>query len=858
MPALSMLNMKVLIAIVVAVLVVIGVAAYYFLYIAPSQPSGGEQPTGEVASPSASEIGHYIGKRVKFSGKVADIPFTTKIDDTEYVKLVVSGEGGNVYVYVVQSKYTSQPALPGDQVSVEGEVKKVSGAPSIIIGEGNKYSVTKLSGTPSKVTSVSKDMKYKLVEVEGKVSLIEALDFYTRLTIKVGETEIKVLVPSILSDLGQDLSGLTDLYGHSVTVKGVVIVKGTSIVIIVRNMDDIIDHGLVQEAITKISEFANKIGEEVTVYAIFGPITYDRGKYYVTIIDDTGIAKAVFDSTTFRALVDPFTIGTGSNVSITGTVTAASLLEATSLQPVDPRPSPLLDIATVNDKINEIEGYTVVVRGTITSLTNRSTYAILNIADDTGSIKVFIPGSTRDELEHMELLSEGTEVVIAGYTAIFKGSPEIVVFTSNGLQPSDYSVPGEGLGIPELPTPGQPSGEYKTISVSDIAMEQIGSRVIVENVVYEKIVDYSSSDDSYVIEIRDDTGYGYVYIASSLFEQLFDPWSVGNGTILNVKGYVDSKTVAQQAINVIVAENVTLLTVEPPIELHTGEATEALIGLPAVIRGATITSSYTPSYMKLSIDDGTGALTVYIPSSVASKISSDIKALLTEGREIDVAGYIDQYRGEMEIIVYTPSGIKIAEEVSATPITLSQLGSTEVGTVVTVTVVLDNVTYQNHQYYIGVHDNTGSAYILVSRDLLVSSIDPWTVGCGSQLEINGTVTSDEAFGTIITAASISIVNAVEPPVPRISNITVDDEGAIVRLYNVTIVDYYESSSFAKLVVNDGTGNITVFIPISVLGSLPSEVKQALNTGNVVSIAGYVEIYQGQLEIVIYTPSGIRL
>ncbi len=854
------LDIKVLIAIIVIVAIISGTLVYFY-FMQPQKPGGGE--TG-VPSVSIKDLSKYSGKKVKISGRVKSLPLETTLAGNKYLKIEAADDTGSVIVYIAKTIYDKllsegKLPLPGDEVEATGLVKVEGSAVQLIVKEDGKVSVKPLSASPIEVESLSSDLTGKYVSITGTLTVIDdqPMPSYMRLYISSDGGQFIVLVPGLLKELGEDLDSLKDLYGHSVTVKGVVIELKGKLVIVLRTIDDVIDHGMGKISTLTISEFPEHIGEEVTVNVILGPIRYESGKYFVQIIDSTGIAEAVFDSDLFKEIYDPFTMGTGSNVSITGIISSASLIEATTIVQVELRPSPLLNVSTVLDNIEDIKGYTVVVKGVIRDLANRSGYAIFNIEDDTGSIKVFVPGSTRDALEHLELLNEGNEVVVAGYTDIYGGTPEIVLFSPNGLQPPDYNVPGEGLGIPELPKPGVPTGN-KTITLSDLPYTTLGTSVIVEDVVYERIISYIKSDDVYVVEASDRSGYGYLAIPSEMFLELFDPWSVGNGTVMDVSGTVVSKSVAGEPTNVVLVSNITLKSIATPITVSVADISDQLIGYVVNVYRATITSSNIKYYITLYISDDSGAeIKVYIPSSVTDQLPADVKAMLVEGTEIDVAGYVQEYYGELEITIYSPAGIRVSGAGELVNITLDQLPGMETGAYVGVTVWFDALTYENHTYYISIHDDTGYGYATASRDIIVEAIDPWIVGTGSKLYIEGVVTDDPVHGKVIAVASITVLEPSSPWAPSISDIGFDDVGIIVNLYNVSIVDYRTAGSNIIIVVSDGTGNITVFIPASTASDLPSDVRDALDDiGRVISIAGYVEEYRGELEIVVYSPAGI--
>ncbi len=181
------------------------------------------------------------------------------------------------------------------------------------------------------------------------------------------------------------------------------------------------------------------------------------------------------------------------------------------------------------------------------------------------------------------------------------------------------------------------------------------------------------------------------------------------------------------------------------------------------------------------------------------------------------------------------------------------------GKTVTVSVYLDYIDYDSdlRMYVLYISDDTGSAVAIASSSIVREVIDPWIVGCGSKLDITGSVVYSEEYGVYVSATDIAIVETASPPIITVDQALEEEVGLIVVIQDVTVLNKTETRGGNWILyVTDNTGTIKVFIPSSVVRDMPEDIKQVIESGGPVNLAGYLDVYRGEKEVIIYTPNGV--
>ncbi|QDA30341.1 hypothetical protein FH039_00145 [Thermococcus indicus] len=625
------------------------------------------------------------------------------------------------------------------------------------------------------------DMRGSIVAVKGNIEEVDRIGSNLKLVIDDGTGRLDVFVPSAtlaeLSNetkaqlkvgLGVEVGGYLELYRGKLEV---VVYTGEGI----RALGEPLPPEEIELPKVTAGQLADYEGQLVDFAGSIEGLTYANGTYYLTV-------DGVKASLPREALLNlnPLEAGTGSPVVIRGLVAGDNLVKGENITVEVPiAPIPLKpDEVTV-----DMEGQLVAVVGKVTDVANLSG----NLKIVVGNLPVFVPRSTANELTYVP--AKGDLVQIGGYVEIYRDEPEVVLFNPASIEKLEASGPTEG-----------------TVSDLKTATEPLLLTVTWDSIAYQK--------PDYVITFHDPTGSATLLAERSL---LPNPLNAGTGSTLRV--------IADPLSGRITGLNVT--RAKPSPILRTGSIGLSMKGKTVAINGTVSSVAIIGSNLKLTVDDGSGEIAVFIPGGANVSVS--------KGQTVHLAGYVDEYRDEPEIIVYDLSAIEV-ERPSGTgeieEVTVAEL-SKATGRV-NLTVTWDGLGYENGAYYMAIHDSTGSTKLKVARTLLP---DPREAGTGSTLRI----TYDTSAGEVV---SITVVEAVPAEELRTGDVTLDLLGTTVVVEG-TVKDVYTGSTFVKLTIDDGSGELVIFIPKSVAGDL------SFTEGQTVRIAGYVAEYKGTVEVIPY-------
>ena len=400
--------------------------------------------------------------------------------------------------------------------------------------------------------------------------------------------------------------------------------------------------------------------------------------------------------------------------------------------------------------------------------------------------------------------------------------------------------------------------ETQTSGPVSISLSQLQD-YIEKNVSFQATLErvgYDSTGHFYVLSVSGDGVTVNVTAGRSVIESL-NPLEAGTGSVIDVTGTVEDE-------NTVRAQNVSVVTPVKPETSKISSLSEDDLGKIVVIRGNIESTKEIGSNLKLTVNDGTGQITVFMPGSVVADLPNETKTKIKEGLGVEVGGYLGEYKGSLEVIPFTWMGIKVygepigvetttstttsttttsAPEVTNT--TLSGLSSVSGKAGVEATWVLLSYQSSTHTYVMLLKDSSGEANISVQRKLLPNPIE---AGTGSKVYLIVDPSS-------MTATNVTVVDPVPSPLMEAANITGGLIGETVVIEG-QIEGFKTIGNNFKFLVVDGSGNVTVFVPSSVTADLPSDVKSALTDGAQVKIGGYVTEYKGTIEVVPYVADGI--
>jgi DNA/RNA endonuclease YhcR with UshA esterase domain len=145
-------------------------------------------------------------------------------------------------------------------------------------------------------------------------------------------------------------------------------------------------------------------------------------------------------------------------------------------------------------------------------------------------------------------------------------------------------------------------------------------------------------------------------------------------------------------------------------------------------------------------------------------------------------------------------------------------------------------------------DPTGSITLLVWQDVMEEIPDRYALFPGSQVRVTGEIDEYQGDLEVIPGAGddvIVIAPGERPPIEQraVSRITPSDEGRIFVVEGR--VTRIESRGWLRVWLNDGTGEILIFVPERSVEYLPASIGSGVR----LRVTGEVDIYQGILEII---------
>ncbi|AJC71516.1 DNA-binding protein [Thermococcus guaymasensis DSM 11113] len=731
---------------------------------------------------------------VRINGTVVTVPYVSQSGGKLTVTFTVDDGTGQIDVRVyspLADEMLEKGVIPfpGDNVTAEVQlrVRETYTYSMLQYLEGLRFNSKLYSENPQVVKSLTTDMANTYVAVEGIVTEFSNVSSGYLLTVDTGESEVTVLVPKVLLVFND----FNVKVGDMIYAPGIVyLYKGTSPEIVVRNLSQVSVTPIEEAPLVQISEAHGYPGMVMAVKGSLAGITYESGRYVVTLTDGQNYLDAVVPRE-ILANLDPFRVSSESTIKVAGKMGDDGRLVAAYLAVVEPVETEFRPIGTLT---SDMLGSIVAVRGNIAEVVRIGSNLKLVIDDGTGKIDVFIPSATLAEIsnETMDKLKDGLGVEVGGYLEEYRGALEVVVYTGSGIRALGEPVPPQTIELPKVNA--SQLADYKGQLV-----EFVGS---LESITYVDGTYYLTVDGVKVSLSRD-----------ALLN--LNPIEAGTGSQVVVKGLVVNESLVK-------GENLTVEVPVAPVPLKPDEVTTEMEGQLVVVVGKVTDVANLSGNLKITI----GSLPIFVPRTTANELAY----VPAEGDLVQVGGYVEIYQGEPEVVLFHPLAVEKLQQSGPVEGTVSDLETAVEPLLLTVT--WDSIAYQGPDYALTVSDSTGSTTLLAERSLL---LNPLEAGTGSTLKI----VADPLSGRI---TQLEVSKAKPSPLLSTGAVDLSMKGKTVAV-NGTVVDVAVIGSSLKLRVDDGSGEITVFIP----GGADLSVEE----GQSVLLAGYVDEYNGEVEIVVY-------
>ncbi|MDV3104704.1 OB-fold nucleic acid binding domain-containing protein [Thermococcus waiotapuensis] len=267
---------------------------------------------------------------------------------------------------------------------------------------------------------------------------------------------------------------------------------------------------------------------------------------------------------------------------------------------------------------------------------------------------VFIPSSAISELDNTtrDSLKKGLGVRMGGYVEEYQGTLEVVPYTGKAIL-----AHGEPLPIQTTTTTTTSTPSYRTTTTMTTTTSRTTTTTTTTTTVRRvTLADLASAsgnvtlevtwvklyyvNSTYVMLVKDSSGEANLTVSNKIIP---NPFEAGTGSLLRITYDATNKRIV----------SISVVNAVPARKVSTGSVTLDMKGVTVIVEG-TVVDVYTGStYVKLTVDDGSGKLVVFIPKSVAGDMTFE------KGQTVRVGGYVDEYKGTVEVIPYTRNVIEV-------------------------------------------------------------------------------------------------------------------------------------------------------------------------------------------------------
>ncbi len=355
-----------------------------------------------------------------------------------------------------------------------------------------------------------------------------------------------------------------------------------------------------------------------------------------------------------------------------------------------------------------------------------SDYLSFWIADDTGEIRVSAyRAETRRIIAADRVPAPGDLVEVAGTLRIRDDFPSLTIDVPEQLEITRAEPVERDIGT--------------------IAPEDQLLRVRVRGQVREVHKPYEGLT---LITVRDTTGAIPIAVSADLvaLSPISPTLSIGQpvAVVAAVSLYGDTPQLVPASLADIVPLDQPLPIA---VEKQIGALTAADVGRMAVVRGAVTEIDSFSSGVKLTLDDGSGAVTILLWQSLYDALPGSTALELNIGAEVQVQGEVSRYRGELELIPELAEDVQVLATVAPpAETTTGALTPADVGRLVTLHGTLGPPDPFSAGVKFPLDDGTGSIVLLLWQNVYDAIPDADRLVAGVRVEVRGRI--DEYRGEL--------------------------------------------------------------------------------------------------------------
>ena len=552
---------------------------------------------------------------------------------------------------------------------------------------------------------------------------------------------------------------------------------------------------------------------------------------------------------------------------------------------VEVHPSKPMDLS-IGDVHTGLRYQQVRLRGVIRD--DRTPYEglrILTLRDVTGKIDIVMPPEPSSGGGSLPALHIGQSLQVVGAVDEYRGSAQVSVGRA-----SDLALLDEEVAV----APARP--------IAGLAREDVGRMVSVEGTV-TRIDPFSAG-----VKCALSGGEGTITLLlwQDLYDGLADASLLGEGATVRAQGVIAEYHGEIEIVPELPADvQVLTLASRQALGRQVDQIAAADAGHTVAVQGALTALRAFSAGVKAILDDGTGTITILLWQEVYDGLAD--QAGLVPGALVSVEGQVSEYKGELEVVPRAAGDVDIVGTADWAPVRLAlgQIRAGDVGQMVEVTGQIAAAVPFSKGTRLTLADDTGTITVLVWQNLYEQLEDAEALVAGAELLVSGEVaeyqgeleivpqlppdvrvTGMAAVASAETATSTPSPPAEErpagtpspateqgptgtpvplatptagptakptapatpaPEVRSIGAITAEDVGATLSIARAGVaeVDYF--SKGIRYTLTDGSGSIILLVWQDVLET--AETRFDLFPGSQIQVAGRIDQYEGDLEIV---------
>jgi len=486
---------------------------------------------------------------------------------------------------------------------------------------------------------------------------------------------------------------------------------------------------------------------------------------------------------------------------------------------------------------------------------------VIELRDNSGVIDLTIPDTVVNLKGQPPEVRPGQAVEVVAPVSLYREEPQLALVDPAELRIIEADIP-----------------LAQTVPISQLSVADVNRFVRVQGMVTQ-VKPFSAGVR---FTVQDDSGTIVALVWQSVYEGVTGRELLTEGAEVAIQGLVSEyrgelEIAPEQPMDVVL-----LKAGAGAATLSIGSLTVEQVGQTVRVEGQVVEVKPFSKGTKLTVDDGTGRLTVTLWQDVYDLIPD--RNRLAVGVRVSAQGRLSEYQGALEltprrgtdVIVLTVTGqpstavtptpqptTTPAPAVTVTPtptskpvaqtVSLAQLPGLKGQTVtVTAEVIKAEGFSQGMKYTL--NDGTGTAILLLWQDIYDKVPDKARLGVGVRVRATGKVEEYKGDWEVIPAkgADVQVIGGQVAPTPRpAAAVPIGSIEAAMVGQTVTIDGYitsvFQLSSGMKYTVDDGSGKIILIIWNNVYQAVPD--KDRLVKGARVRVTGKVEVYKGDLEVI---------